>query len=59
MFIASKLETISEWELMSTHAEIVSIVMRDLKSIVQRVQSTLLMVLTRMVQLQKVDTPVI
>ncbi|XWS38099.1 hypothetical protein CRYUN_Cryun19dG0101500 [Craigia yunnanensis] len=44
MFTASRLVIRLEWELMSTHAEIVSIEMRALKFIVQRGRFSLLMV---------------
>lgn len=55
MFAASRWVILLEWELMSTHAEIVSIAMMVLKFIVLKGRFSLLMVLMRMEQSQKAD----
>lgn len=58
MFVASKLVTMLEWEPMSTHAEIVSTAMMDLKFIVRGGRCSLLMVLMLMVRSPKEVIPV-
>ena len=58
MFTASKLVTMLEWEPMSTHAEVASIVMMDRKFIVQKDQCSPLIKWMRMVVSQKEDIPI-